>query len=94
MGTWSVVMSTVCGCTLLYVNMHHDQGYYVKSTEQPLANTRLKIFTILYFIHGSHFHLRIDKPVTTSIIINSYQKCVLKPVKSRLPNKEPAFTID
>ena len=29
MGTWSVVMSTVCGCTLLYANMHHDQGYCV-----------------------------------------------------------------
>ena len=28
MGTWSVVMSAVCGCTLLYANMHHDQGYY------------------------------------------------------------------
>ena len=32
-GTWSVVMSAVCGCTLLYVNMHDDQGYCVKSTE-------------------------------------------------------------
>ena len=27
MGTWSVVMSAVCGCTLLYANMHHDQEY-------------------------------------------------------------------
>ena len=33
MGTWSVVMSAVCGRTLLYANMHHDQGYCVKSTE-------------------------------------------------------------
>ena len=24
MGTWSVVMSAVCGCTLLYVNIHHQ----------------------------------------------------------------------
>ena len=29
MGTWSVAMSAVCGCTLLYVDMHHDQGLIV-----------------------------------------------------------------
>ena len=33
MGNWSVVMSAVCGCTLLYANMHHDEGYCVKSIE-------------------------------------------------------------
>ena len=26
MGTWSVVMSVVCGCTLLYAFKHGDQG--------------------------------------------------------------------
>ena len=31
MGTMSVVMSAVYGCTLLYANMHRDQGYCVKS---------------------------------------------------------------
>ena len=30
MGTWSVVMSAVCGCTLLYANMHYDQGVLCK----------------------------------------------------------------
>ena len=33
MGTWSVVMSAVCDCTLLYVNMHHDQGYCVRASD-------------------------------------------------------------
>ena len=33
MGTWFVVMNAVYGCTLLYVNMHNDQRYCVKSTE-------------------------------------------------------------
>ena len=46
MGTWSVVMSAVCGCTLLYANIHHDQWNCVKSTEYPLANSRRETFTL------------------------------------------------
>ena len=30
MGTWSVVMGAVYGCTLLYVNIHHGQGVLCK----------------------------------------------------------------
>ena len=33
MGIWSLGMSAVYGCNLLYDNMHHDKGFCVKSTE-------------------------------------------------------------
>ena len=49
MGTWSVVMSAVCGCTLLYVNMHNDQGYCVKSMNSLWLIVDYK--TSLYTIH-------------------------------------------
>ena len=46
MGTWSVVMSAVGGCTLLFAATHSDQGEGVKTIKLPLLTV-----TKINFLH-------------------------------------------
>ena len=61
MGTWSVVMRAICGCTLLCATRHSDQGVKCK-VDWPLAgyNTIKLPFTLLYIRAGDENLTRIN----------------------------------
>ena len=62
MGTWLVVISAVCGCTLLYAICIQTRGVSVQSIEQPCArNKTVKTahnYTISVTVKSCYFLLR------------------------------------